>query len=256
MNCVVGHPRSGTALMAQILNAGDEYCRHEYLAALSSQCVPVPTRYYAGEVGDDAVRRLLDHYDDPPTPWVVIDSNWKLSWILPLFLEKFPDARVVHLTRDPRTNVLSCHNLDFYGDLHQRQEFRARAFWMRWMPAVRRDDWDALSPFERNCAFWAETHRLVLDVQSHPHYRRVRVEDLHDLSVLRDLYDFFGLPHPERRQLVRASRTEVNKKRGIKRSVLASKADSLPAYDRWPAGHQARLHEICGETAAALGYPS
>lgn len=147
MNCVIGHPRSGTALIAQILNAGgQQHCRHEYLAALSSLCVPVPTRYYAGEVGDDAVQRLLEHYDEPPTPWVSIDSNWKLTWMLCPFLDRFPEARVLHLTRDPRTNVQSCHNLDFYGDLHNRPEFRARAFWMKWMPAVRRHDWDTLSP--------------------------------------------------------------------------------------------------------------
>ena len=91
-------------------------------------------------------------------------------------------------TRDPRSNVLSCHNLDFYGDLHQRPEFRARAFWMRWMPAVRRDDWDTLSPFERNCAFWTETHRLALTVGTHSHYRRVRMEDLQQVNLLRELF--------------------------------------------------------------------
>lgn len=240
--------------MAQILNAGGQHSRHEYLAALSSMCVSIPTRHYAGEVGDDAVRRLLEHYDDPPTPWVSIDANWKLTWILPLFLEKFPDARVVHLTRDPRANVLSCHNLDFYGRLHRQPEFRARAFWMSWMPAVRRDDWDALSAFERNCAFWSETHRMALQVQQHPHYRQVRLEELHDLGVLRGLFDFFSLPRPDPVRLLRAARTGANKKRKIKRRVLADKADALPSYDRWPAWNRRRLSELCGETAATLGY--
>ena len=255
VDCVVGHPRSGTALMTQILNAGGEQvCRHEYLAALSSLCVPVPTRHYAGEVGDDAVQRLLEHYDEPPTPWVCIDSNWKLTWILPSFLAKFPDARVVHLTRDPRENVLSCHNLDFYGDLHHRRQFRARAFWMRWMPAIRRDDWHSLSPFERNCAFWTETHRLALEAGSHPHYRPVRMEELHDLDVLRGLFEFLRLPRPNVLRLVRAARKPVNTKRSIKQSVMAGKADTLPDYDRWSPWHRDRLSELCGETAATLGY--
>jgi hypothetical protein len=256
MNCVVGHPRSGTALMAQILNAGgDQNCRHEYLAALSSLCVPVPTKYYAGQVGTDAVQRLLEHYDDPPTPWVAIDSNWKLTWILGPFLEKFPKARILHLTRDPRKNVASCHNLDFYGDLHQRPEFRARAFWMRWMPAVRRDDWDTLSPFERNCAFWTETHRLALQVQGHPHYRRVRFEDLHEMDVLRGLFDFFGLPRPDGLRLFRAARTRVNVKRPIKRLIMAHRNDILPPYDRWAPPARERLGALCGDVAATLGYP-
>jgi hypothetical protein len=255
MDCVIGHPRSGTALMAQILNAaGQQHCRHEYLAALSSLCVPVPTRHYAGLVGDDAVHRLLDHYEDSPTPWVHIDSNWKLTWILPVFLERFPDGRVLHLTRDPRANVLACHNLDFYGQLHHTPEFRARAFWLTWMPAVRRDDWDALSPFERNCAFWTETHRLGLEVQGRSGYRRARLEDLHDLGVLRDIFEFFDLPRPGRLRLLRASRTGVNRKESIKRAVTARKADALPPYDRWPAANRERLSQLCGETAATLGY--
>jgi hypothetical protein len=241
--------------MAQILNAGgSQHCRHEYLAALSSQCVPVPTRHYAGQVSDDAVRRLLEHYDDPPTPWVSIDSNWKLTWILRPFLEKFPDARILHLTRDPRPNVLSCHNLDFYGELHTRPEFRTRSFWMRWMPAVQRDDWEELSPFERNCAFWTETHRLALDVQGHPQYRRVRIEDLHDMELVCGVFDFFGLSRPDRLRLFRAMRAKVNEKRSIKRRVTAMKADVLPPYDRWPAQTQKRLSELCGDTATALGY--
>ena len=255
MNCVVGHPRSGTALMAQILNAGGgQHCRHEYLAALSSLCVPVPTKYYAGQVGGDAVQRLLEHYDDPPTPWVTIDSNWKLTWILGPFLEKFPQARIVHLTRDPRANVASCHNLDFYGELHQRREFRARAFWMRWMPAVRRDDWGELSPFERNCAFWTETHRLASEIQGHPHYRRVRFEDLHDMDVLRGLFDFLGLPRPHRLRLFRSARTRVNAKHPIKRAISAHRNDLLPPYAEWPAPARTRLGELCGDMAAALGY--
>jgi hypothetical protein len=80
------------------------------------------------------------------------------------------------------------------------------------------------------------------------------MEDLHDLKVVRSLYDFFGLARPDPVRLFRAARRNVNGKREIKRAVLASKTDALPAYDRWPARDRDRLAELCGETAAALGY--
>ena len=131
MDFVVGHPRSGTNLMAQLLNAGGaRHCRHEYLVQLSSMCVPLPTDYYAGRASREAILRLLDHYEHSPTPWVTVDANWKLTWILPVLLERYPGARVLHLTRDPGDNVRSCFNLDFYGTLHERPEFAFRRFWL------------------------------------------------------------------------------------------------------------------------------
>jgi hypothetical protein len=256
VNCVVGHPRSGTALVAQILNAGGaQHCRHEYLAALSSMCVPIPTQYYAATVGDDAVDALLRHYDFTPTPWISVDSNWKLTWILPGFLRRFPDARVLHLTRDPRRNVAACHDLDFYGTLRHLAEFRHRDFWLRWMPEVQRDDWLELSALERNCAFWSETHRLAAAaLGDHPHTLTVRLEDLRDDDVLTRVFAHFELALPRRRDRRAASARPVNLREPVKRAVLARKPDAVGPWEGWPAQQRERLRELCGETAAALGY--
>ena len=80
------------------------------------------------------------------------------------------------------------------------------------------------------------------------------MDDLHQVNVLRELFDFFALPCPQRWRLVGASRMGVNRKRSMKRSVMAKKADALPPYGQWPARNQARLSELCGEMAVALGY--
>ncbi|MEA2716726.1 MAG: Sulfotransferase family [Actinomycetota bacterium] len=256
MNCVIGHPRSGTQLMSRVLNAtGDEHCRHEYLFRLSSMCVSIPTEYYAGRAAADEVDRLLRHYDFTPSPWVEIDSNWKLTWILPVFLKRFPAAKVVHLTRDPRPNVRSCQNLDFYGDLHRHPAHRKRRYWWSWMPEVRRPDWDELSPFERNCAFWTETHRLAFDaLAGHPHRLQIRLEDVGDRRTRATLFDFFGLPHPTRVQEARSVRRRVNHRTEQKAQIRRDKPDALPDHAEWPQPLQRRLVELCGETAHRLGY--
>jgi hypothetical protein len=256
VNCVVGHPRSGTALLAQILNAGGhQHCRHEYLAALSSMCVPIATQYYAGTASDEAVGAVLRHYDFTPTPWVSVDSNWKLTWMLPVFLRRFPHARVLHLTRDPRRNVGACHDLDFYGTLRHRPEFRHRDFWLRWMPEVRRADWADLSAFERNCAFWSETHRLATAaLRDHPNSATVRLEDLRDDAALTRVFELFELALPRRRDRRASAARPVNMRDEVKREVLARKRDAVGPYEDWPAGRRERLRDLCGETAAALGY--
>ena len=256
MNFVVGHPRSGTQLVAQILDAGRAgHCRHEYLAQLSSMCVTVPTDFYAGRAAREAVLRLLEHYEHTPTPWVSVDSNWKLTWILPVALERYPDARVVHLTRDPAENVRSCFNLDFYGDLHETAAFRQRGFWLRAMPQIVRPDWAQLSRFERNCAFWTETHRLIGEaLPAASRSRRVRLEDLHDDAVVRGLFAFFDLPLPGRIHRALAARRPVNRKVAIKRQVAQAGCEQLGEPAQWPDAYREPLRRLCGQTALELGY--
>lgn len=256
LNFVVGHPRSGTNLIAQILNAGGaRHCRHEYLAHLSSMCVTLPTHYYAGRDTAESIHRLLDHYDHTPTPWVTVDSNWKLTWILPVLLERFPDSRIVHLTRDPIANVRSCYNLDFYGSLHTRPEFRHRSFWLGSMPPISRPDWNTLSRFERNCAFWVETHRLIsAAVTPGVPFRRIRLEDLRDDAVLRSLFDFFGLPLPKWRHRALSARRPVNMKTKVKAKVAQAGSGDLGDPAQWPAVYRDALRSICEQRAHALGY--
>jgi hypothetical protein len=260
MDCVASHPRSGSRLVGALLNAGgSEAAAHEYLAKLSSMGVSVPTLYYEGKVGLEAVLDLLEHYEHTPTPQVRIDSNWKLTWILEPFLQRYPQARVLHLVRDPAATVRSCHNLDYYGVLQAHPAFaedHARNYWLRWLPRVRRDDWDALSPFERNCALWAESQRLLREgLARHARVLRVRLEDLlTDDAVVARIFEFFGLPQPAVKDVAGVLAARINERRGVKARVETNRGDMLPSFEEWPAPLRARFAALCGEQARALGY--
>lgn len=258
MDFVIGHPRSGTTLLTQLLNAGSvEVCGHEYLCLLSSMAVPGASEYYAGRVGPDAITALLRHYDYTWSPHIRIDSNWKLTWMLPVLLERFPDARILHLARDPRTNVRSCYNLDYYGFLMGREELREHAmrkYWLTWLPKIRRPDWSRLSQLERNCAFWSETHRLALACLSgRDRYRRLRVEEIDNDEVVASVFAFFGLACPPLDRIARIRDARPNHESEMKQRI-AGLRPPLPEFKDWTESDRQVLTGFCGDIALQLGY--
>ncbi len=249
---VIGHPRSGTQFVARLLSAGDSgAAEHERLWRLDRRCVSAPTAFYEGRLGADAIDRLLSAYDTR-AGHAPIDCNWKLTWILPRVLHCYPQARILHLTRDPRDNVRSCHELDYYGALAARRELVRdpwRDFWLRWLPRVKAAGWSTMSPLERNCAFWCESHRLALEaLEAHPARLRLRIEDLGDAAVVQALFGFFALPLPDPEALRRVAVDRCNAKLDEKHAVARLRDDPWrPEYDRLVA-------RACGEMAARLGY--
>src|SRR5262249_3431720 len=146
---------SGTDFMSQLLSAGAPgVCVHELLVQLAPSLIPRATAWYEGRCAADAVTDLFGRYQDASA---TIDANWKLTWVLPLLVARFPQARIVHLVRDPRPNVRSCVELDYYGHLVEDPRFPMSdelRLWLTSMPRVTRPDWDELEMLDRVCAFW------------------------------------------------------------------------------------------------------
>ena len=257
MDFGLGHPRSGTHLINDLLNAGGAaWSEHEGLVSRSPDraLLEAATEYYEGRIGADRVKDVLAAC--PVWRMNPIDVSWKNTWILPVLTEAHPRARFLHLARDPRRNVIACHNLDYYGQAVTSQEHEDYARWKRAMPAIRRPDWESLSPFERNCAFWAETHRLILDTfSSRPdRYTLIRLEDVRDPASAARVFRFFELPVPPDEQIQHVLSKPSNAKTWLKGHIAELKGDLLPSFEDCPAEIQDALRRICGPIAARLGY--
>jgi hypothetical protein len=258
MHFVVGHPRSGTHLLADLLNAGNSKpAMHEAFVELSpgESFIALATDNYEGRVGADAVKQAIGSYRVPAA--VSIDANWKNTWILPVLLDLYPDARILHLVRDPRRNVVACHNIGYYGrdELHlDAPDFHR---WLRAMPSIRRPDWDALSMFGRNCAFWAESHRLILEWRTvlAGRYAMVRLEDIADPAATLAIFEFFRIEPPSPQAIGQVLARTSNPQAMVKERVKASQGGLLlPAFEQCDVELQGELRRMCAPTAEMLGY--
>src|SRR5260370_3985838 len=119
------------------------------------------------------------------------------------------------------------------------------------MPEVRRADWESLSQLERNCAFWTETHRLILEaLAGRPSYLRMRLEDLGDDAAVERMARFFDVAPPDRDALAAVRRTRFNAKDDEKREGGALRSDILPQFAQGPAERPATPTRPGGEMAA------
>jgi Sulfotransferase domain len=258
VNFVVGHPRSGTQLVARLLNAGGgaEVARHEWLAELAPECVRAATEYYENRRDAQSLEPLFAHYDVNATSGVQVDSNWKLTYVLPPLIARFPDGKFVHLTREPAENVRSCFNLDIYGELRNHPDFAndtARNYWHWWMPRIAGvADWEELDPLARNAAFWAETHRLALAHLPRARTLRLQLEELDERRAY-ELFEFLALPRPPAAALRAALAERVNEKSPMKARVAAHKSP-LPPVAEWTAAQRAVVDRYCAPVAREIGY--
>ncbi|MGA2749880.1 MAG: sulfotransferase [Verrucomicrobiota bacterium] len=110
-----GHPRSGTTLLEQVLDA------HPGVAALDEPVafleVLQPEFYKSTQLSSARVNVLRRQYiqalredlEDDPAGKVLIDKNPSPTARLPLWLRVFPELRVLIALRDPRDVALSCY---------------------------------------------------------------------------------------------------------------------------------------------------
>jgi len=122
-----GHPRSGTTLLEQILDAHPDVLAFDEPAAFAQEisnpllplgreitlrhldALPVSRR---ADMRRRYIKSLLREVSGEPTARVLLDKNPSPTMSLSLWLRVFPELKVIIALRDPRDVVISCFFLN------------------------------------------------------------------------------------------------------------------------------------------------
>jgi len=122
-----GHPRSGTTLLEQILDAHpDVLAFDEPMAFTQEICNHIPATKPGESVGaldtlpasrradmrHRYVKSLLREIPGEPTARVLLDKNPSPTMSLNIWLRVFPELKVIIALRDPRDVIISCFFLN------------------------------------------------------------------------------------------------------------------------------------------------
>ena len=124
-----GHPRSGTTLMEQILDAHPNVLAFDEPVAFHQEVasqIPLPPASGASQLSvldglppgrcealrQRYVRSLLREVAGEPSARVLLDKNPSPTMMLPTWLRVFPELKVIIALRDPRDVVVSCFFLN------------------------------------------------------------------------------------------------------------------------------------------------
>ncbi len=173
-----------------------------------------------------------------------VETSPQVTFLARVIRELVPDARLIHVVRDPRDVVRSGMRRGWYAG--------ARGDESRIVPGP--DDphaasWEAMSPFEKNLWLWAETNRFILELASGlpgPAPVLIHSEQLTagEPPALERLYDTLGADVPRRAQIEAVLAQRMN----------AQTRGSFPPWDAWTPDQREATRRIAGPVAERLGY--
>ncbi len=250
---IVSTGRTGTTAVARYLDdAFDDVCAlHE--PAPSRRLRVASNRRLAGRLAAD---RLVALYADARRrrfaavrERVYVESNPMLHGFLDAFDRLFASPRIVHIVRDPRTQIPSGINFGSYSGI--------KGLAVRFVPywtlkpehldprAARR--WGDMSPTERIAWRWTAINgELERGAELFgDRYLRLRFEDVlaDDGSGMRRLIEWIGLGAP-RTPFARLREQKVN----------ASTGRQLSKWQEWERRDQQVVLDLCGPQMERYGY--
>ena len=180
---------------------------------------------------------------------IYIDSNNQFYGLVPFLRNLYPNIRVIHIIRDPRTYVRSHLN----WSRHRPKSFIANYLVPFWQPnpfLVGEMDfakWFSLSKFERFAWIWDFKNRYIeKTVEFKIPYLCIRFEDLfsesHSIEALIKIQNHIGVKNS----------CSVND--GFKYPINPNKGSSFPTWPNWSLKRVRQLFDICGSTMNRYSY--
>jgi hypothetical protein len=173
-----------------------------------------------------------------------VETSPQVTFLAPAILEVLPQARFIHIVRDPRDVVRSGMRRRWF-DGHPGDTTRI-------MPRPDSEDgqhWHEYNPFKKNLWLWAETNRWILKFTSALSEDRIitlRSEDVFsgDENTFHTLFEFTGSPPPPARQITRL----------LARKLNAQRSGYFPESTSWSDDQKKDLLVTAGDIAKTLGY--
>lgn len=247
---VVSTGRSGSQTIARVLSQSpDCICLHEPEPSLVKEA----TLYQYGLIADEVIRSIFVETRPPIMDGKIYgESNLKLSSLIPLLAQTFPQAQFIWLVRDGRDVVASTYYArGWYRPMAELQAENPKPKtnpmqnWHRFrlrgdlVGAMTPDEWEALSRFEKNCWLWTWTNT---NIQSHlsllppERWRMARLETLFD--DLPAICSLIGIKPPV------GLHSEYHNVSNVAPTV----------WEDWPADQRAAFQQQCGALMDLL-YP-
>lgn len=246
---IVSTGRTGTTFLAEALRQLGARAAHEpgpvWLRVVSNA-------YVAGAISHEQSMAVVRRTRSPSNRWDVEASCLIYGLVRPI-LDSTPDARVVHLVRDPRTYVRSAMNWGVHrlgGRPLNLLPFRRLA-----TPHLEGRnprtllEWAAKGQLARVCWTWRAMNQAISGQGSgDERFFTIRMEDLFDKTTeyrgFRQILELSGVPLPEPKRLERLLSERVN----------SAPRQRFSTWEEWSTSHLELLRDECGDLADFYGY--
>lgn len=216
---------SGSMYIVELLKTngiGPSY--HELMPDLDEEGIA----YYEGAVPDDQMKAVLRQTRQR----VYFEANNRLFAMSKLLKEVFPEARFIHLHRDPRDLMASALSKPpelTYGSGRRRYE------------SVKLNGPKQLPLLQKMCRYWANYNRRILDDLEGMDTLSLSFTDLisGNIDALEDFLE---------------TRLPIRKIPPVNAEKPVRKEGRYPAFENWPEEDQQTLLQICGPVMSNLGY--
>jgi hypothetical protein len=173
-----------------------------------------------------------------------VETSPQNTFLAPAIVSAIPQARFIHLVRDPRYVVRSGIRRKWYGgNLADKNRIEPNR------QTRESYKWENYSLFEKNAWLWAETNRKIEEfLQTLPHQQKlfVKSESLfnNDQETIQDIFAFAKSSLPSKAKLSRV----------LKRKLNHQRTGEFLQVDEWEENLMSTLKSMTGDLITRYGY--